>query len=102
MSIKKLNKFAKTSVPQALVDNGSIPEEHLEPVETHVLGTVPATDKPEHEMVGVTHLPDGRLMVAVCTCGWRSRELYSPVSASLDFRDHVIAMMKETRHELDK
>lgn len=42
-----------------------------------------------HELVDNTLIREAGGIVAVCTCGWRSREHFTSLSASVAFRTHA-------------
>lgn len=46
------------------------------------------TTETEHKLVDNTLIREGDGIVAICTCGWRSRGYFSSMSASLTFREH--------------
>lgn len=49
---------------------------------------MPETTLTEHKLVDNTLVREGDGIVAICTCGWQSREHFTSLSASLTFREH--------------
>lgn len=50
--------------------------------------TKPETKARQHNLVDDTLVRADDGIVAICTCGWRSRGYFSSMSATLTFRDH--------------